>query len=77
MLGFLWDSSHFNTLGLVLDGIGFAFLYFYGVVPFLIQPMDGSDTKETRYYKRRGLFGFVLVLIGFGCQIISNYIPPQ
>lgn len=70
-----FTPANISSLGLFLDIIGVLLIYKYGlpnVVPSGWKP-GASKPNEEKLWKRRGTIGCVLLIIGFGLQILSNY----
>jgi hypothetical protein len=66
-----------NSFGLILDIGGFILIWKYGLpnrIPSATQWMDTEDQELRKKYLKWSWRGFVLILIGFGLQILSNFI---
>jgi hypothetical protein len=67
--------ANINSLGLSLNIIGVILIYKYGlpnVVPSGVK-WGANDHNEEKLWKQRSTIGFILLIIGFGLQILSNY----
>lgn len=74
-----------NSLGLVLDIAGVVLLFLFGLPPrvgrggeshLLLEGVDEHELKRERRYNRLSLVGIVLVTLGFGLQLASNFVLP-
>lgn len=76
-----------NTIGLCLDIVGVIMLFFFGLPPevrrggksFLVLESSTNEESEkearkARWYDRASWLALVLLIAGFGLQIVSNYI---
>ena len=74
MLECLLYPKLINTLGLSFDIAGI-FIMFWYEVPLAIQSIDGGENEQTKPYRKKIKLGLILIMLGFGLQIISNYLP--
>lgn len=68
-----------NTVGLALDVIGLALIYFFGFPNRPGQIILDWGTEPTgihRHSDRLATLGLWLAIAGFLLQIASNYLPP-
>ena len=75
-----------NTIGLILDIIGVILLFIFGLpnnvekeiidmeVRVTKNPEIIDNSKQYNIYKKMSRLALILLLIGFLCQILSNYI---
>ena len=82
------DLMDLVSIGLVLDIVGVILLFFYGLPNNIPAPSSGTVIvwpggeanesekeeyrKELKKYKRLSRLGIILLLVGFGLQLIGN-----
>ena len=70
-------SGNINTFGLILDIIGVFLIYIYKFPK--LSKFDSkkvvwaTDPKKDKKNKRWAVVGLILLITGFGLQILSNY----
>ena len=78
------SSMILNTTGLSLDIIGALLLLFFWVAPqtafkgqlaTIAEEYSVEDRKNLTCKKILARFGLVLIIVGFGLQLLSNLIP--
>ena len=76
-------STITNSIGLILDIVGALLLLRYGLPAkvdpeghqFLItEQVDEEQIKLGKIYKKWSTVAIVLIIIGFGLQLVSNFI---
>ena len=79
----LITQSNVNSLGLVLDIAGVCLLFKYGLPErldregrsyLMLQTHDDAEIRTARFYDRMSYLALVLIVAGFGLQIVSNYL---
>ncbi len=77
------SSTFYNSIGLLLDIIGGILLYFFGISPridrdgaiyIVTEGKDESEILKAKKYDRLSKIALILIIIGFGLQLISNHI---
>lgn len=72
-----------SSIGLVSDMIGALLIWKYGLPPridpeghisLILQQTDECQVATARRYMRRSSCGILLLVFGFGLQLISNYL---
>ena len=76
------DSADINSIGLILDILGVIILFKFGLpsninkngsVGMAFIKKDESEIKKWKLYNFWSRFGLIIILLGFICQIVSNY----
>lgn len=76
-------SIAINSIGLILDIIGVVILFKYGLpsevskdgqVFIAASPHNEEERRKYRKFQLWSKFGLGLLVVGFGLQIISNYL---
>lgn len=71
------DQPILSTIGLSLDIVGVVFLYLSGFsAPDIARPqlMAWGEPKHRRLAQFLSCFGIALLLIGFGLQIVAQWV---
>ena len=72
-----------NSVGLVLDIAGILLVWLFGLTKLLsvegelivADYADGRNKRRIKWHKRLGRLGMGLILLGFGLQLGSNFLP--
>jgi hypothetical protein len=76
------DPALVNSIGLVLDIVGALMVWVFGLSPLLtsegevltVDYADGRSTKRIQRCNRLSNLGMLLVVGGFVCQLVSNFL---
>ncbi len=68
-----------NSIGLVFDIIGVVLLYIYikpapKVGAYVMDEPNEEEQAKQKKSEARSRFGLLLLIIGFSCQLASNYL---
>lgn len=70
-----------SAIGLLLDIIGAALIFFYGVMPkvrsdgldeIVLRGIDPLEKAKGQRYERVSRLGIALLVVGFTCQLAGN-----
>ena len=76
-------STSINSVGLILDVIGVILIWRFGLPPSVDKTgqihitaagVDKEEIKKGKNYDRISRIGLMLLILGFGLQIVSNYV---
>jgi len=71
------------STGLVFDIIGVVLIFFFGIAPLIDNKgaiirvtgeIDEKEKQKVQCYKSISRIGLILIIIGFLCQLIGNFI---
>jgi len=73
--------EHGNTVGLVFDIVGALLITLFGLPPavdrggvtyLITEGTDQAEARKATRYERLGRFGLILLVIGFGLQLVAS-----